>query len=148
MVVPANYNALGQTVIAGHTLAVKAALSAATNAKIARIIPVSVPCHCSLLEGAALEFREVLEDVSFNTPTTKVINNVDVKIYNSDITYTKDSLYRQLFKPVRWVEILLYCAENNISQLLECGPGKVLSGLVRRTTKDIKAISLNKILED
>lgn len=140
---PANYNSVGQTVIAGHTPAIERALVVAKEkgAKMAVIIPVSVPCHCDLVRPAAEKLAAVLNDMPFKTPIIPVLNNVDVKYYQqaADI---RDGLTRQLYSPVRWVETIQTFQQKQIQQITECGPGKVLSGLNKRIDKSLQLQSL------
>ncbi len=107
MVTPANYNAIGQVVVAGHTPAVEMLIQLALNAdaRLAKTIPVCVPCHCPLLIHAAEQFAENLAQTPFNKPSVKVISNVDLSIYQSpeDI---RAKLKQQLYSPVRWVETI------------------------------------------
>ncbi len=143
-VTPANYNAIGQVVIAGHTSAVKAAMQAADamGARLACEIPVSVPCHCSLLSEAAVKFEEVLHNTPIKTPNRAVISNVDLSIHNNPETMRK-VLSKQLYSPVRWVETIQAMQQSGITHIIECGPGSVLSGLVKRIDKNISAVSIN-----
>lgn len=139
----ANYNAPGQVVIAGDTAAVDRALEEARSrgAKRALKLPVSVPSHCRLMEPAAEALRPALEDVSFGKPGIPVIHNVDVAGHE-DAEGIREVLLRQLFSPVRWTETVRVLAGQGIGNTVECGPGKVLSGLVRRTQRDIAVYSL------
>lgn len=143
---PANYNAVGQVVIAGHTESVVNAvkLAEAAGARLAKIIPVSVPCHCPLLKDAALAFEEHLAAANFKIPSTAVISNVDLSIYKSP-EQIRALLKEQLFLPVRWVETIQLMKKNDIDYVVECGPGKVLSGLIKRIERDLKATSVNDI---
>ena len=143
-VTPANYNAIGQVVIAGHTQAVQRAVEQAPDAgaRMALIIPVSVPCHCPLLRDAAASFADVLEATSFQVPFLPVISNVDLSVYAS-IDQIRSLLKAQLYSPVRWVETIQYMGAQGVTQIIECGPGKVLSGLVKRIEKSIPALSVN-----
>jgi [acyl-carrier-protein] S-malonyltransferase len=143
-VTPANYNAIGQVVIAGHTSAVEKALALAEEegARMALPIPVSVPCHCPLLVEAADRFAENLHQTPFQVPSVSVISNVDLSIYHT-VAHIRSLLKEQLFKPVRWVETIQLIKLNNIDNIIECGPGKVLSGLVKRIDKTMNAISIN-----
>ncbi|KTC66164.1 malonyl CoA-ACP transacylase (plasmid) [Legionella adelaidensis] len=139
---PANYNAIGQVVIAGHADSIQKAieLAQAQGAKLAKLIPVSVPCHCRLLEKAADLFGEVLEQVAFKVPTVPVISNVDLSIYQSP-EQIRTLLREQLYSPVRWVETIQLMKEKGIDKVIECGPGKVLSGLIKRIDRTIEASS-------
>lgn len=145
-VTPANYNAIGQVVIAGHTAAVENAvqLANAAGARLAKLIPVSVPCHCPLLKEAASAFEEYLALANFKTPSTAVISNVDLSIYKSP-TQIRMLLKEQLFLPVRWVETIQLMKKNGIDYVIECGPGKILSGLIKRIERELTAISVNDI---
>lgn len=143
-VVPANYNAIGQIVIAGHTAAVNSALDLANEmgARMAVNIPVSVPCHCLLLTDAADAFADSLHSAPFVIPQLPVISNVDLSIYQS-VEQLRLLLKEQLYRPVRWVETIQMMKEQGVELLIECGPGKVLSGLTKRIDKSIRAMSVN-----
>ncbi|MBA3535323.1 MAG: ACP S-malonyltransferase [Tatlockia sp.] len=145
-VTPANYNAIGQVVIAGHTAAVENAVQLAGNsdARLAKLIPVSVPCHCPLLKEAALAFEEHLAQANFKIPSTAVISNVDLSIYKS-AAQIRMLLKEQLFLPVRWVETIQLMKKKGIDYVVECGPGKILSGLIKRIERELTAISVNDI---
>jgi len=144
LVSPANYNAIGQVVIAGHTDAVKRAMvfADAQGAKLAKQIPVSVPCHCALLHDAAIKFQNVLEATPFMTPKRAVISNVDLNIHTTPENIRR-LLAEQLYKPVRWVETIQVMKQKNVTQIVECGPGGVLAGLTKRIDRSISAISVN-----
>lgn len=143
LVTAANFNAIGQVVIAGHTAAVKKAVSLAEErgARLAIIIPVSVPCHCPLLMDAATAFADDLESSNFKTPETAVISNVDLSVYKTP-QQIRALLKEQLFKPVRWVETVQLMRAKGVDFIIECGPGKVLSGLVKRIDKSISTMSV------
>lgn len=143
IVSPANYNAIGQVVVAGHTAAVTRVLALAeeAGARLAKTIPVSVPCHCSLLAEAAEQYAEYLSQVNFKKPNIDVISNVDLSIYQSG-QHIKEQLKQQLYSPVRWVETIQLFKNNGVELILECGPGKVLSGLVKRIDRSLNAISI------
>ncbi|MCH9716387.1 MAG: ACP S-malonyltransferase [Gammaproteobacteria bacterium] len=143
-VTPANYNAIGQVVIAGHTPAVKAAMAVADKmgARLTLEIPISVPCHCSLLSDAALKFQEVLNNTPIKTPKRAVISNVDLSIHdNPDVM--RPLLAKQLYSPVRWVETIQAMQQSGITQIIECGPGAVLTGLIKRIDRSISTLSVN-----
>lgn len=133
VVEPVNFNAPAQVVIAGHTAAVERAceLAKAKGAKRAMKLPVSAPFHSSLLKPASDRLRDYMADLPFNTPQIALINNVDVAIVN-DVAGIKDALVRQAASPVRWVETMQKVAADGITQVIECGPGKVLMGLAKR----------------
>jgi [acyl-carrier-protein] S-malonyltransferase len=143
VVTPANYNAIGQVVVAGHTKAVEAVVELASQkgALLAKLIPVSVPCHCPLLTDMAAAFTNTLEAVTFKTPEVPVISNVDVSTY-ADAAQIRAKLSRQLYSPVRWVETIQSFKKQDITRIIECGPGKVLSGLVKRIDRDLTAVSI------
>lgn len=154
VVEPVNFNAPEQVVIAGHKAAVERACEAAKarGAKRALVLPVSAPFHSSLLKPASDRLREYLAQVSFSAPQIPLINNVDVAIVN-DVDAIKDALVRQAANPVRWVEVIQKMAKQEVTHVVECGPGKVLTGLVKRINPEVvgEAIfddaSLNKVLE-
>nr|HAT8713983.1 ACP S-malonyltransferase [Legionella jordanis] len=145
-VMPANYNAIGQVVIAGHTVAVEEAIKLAEDmgARLAKIIPVSVPCHCPLLEKAAAAFEEDLAKANFQKPEFDVISNVNLSVYQSP-QEIRALLKEQLYRPVRWVETIQLMKQKGIDHVIECGPGKVLSGLVKRIDKNLSAMSVNDV---
>lgn len=149
-----NFNAPAQVVIAGHKAAVdRACLAAkARGAKRALLLPVSAPFHSSLLKPASDRLRDYIAGINFNVPQIALINNVDVAIA-ADVMAIKDALVRQAASPVRWVETVQKIASEGITHVVECGPGKVLSGLVKRIDGGLvgEAIvdqaSLDKVLE-
>jgi [acyl-carrier-protein] S-malonyltransferase len=138
-----NFNAPGQVVIAGHKDAVARAIDAckARGAKRAMKLPVSAPFHSSLMQPAAERLREELARVPLVAPRIDVINNVDVAIAESPDAI-RDALVRQAASPVRWVEIVQAMAVRGVTHVVECGPGKVLAGLVRRIAPGVEGISL------
>lgn len=142
-VTPANYNAIGQVVVAGHKEAVEALIKLAdeAGARLAMMIPVSVPCHCPLLKEAAEEFGRDLAAVDFKVPTVEVISNVDLSSYHS-AQHIRDKLKEQLYSPVRWVETVQLFPKKSIELVIECGPGKVLNGLIKRIDRNIATISV------
>lgn len=133
-----NFNAPAQVVIAGSKAAVERAceLAKAKGAKRALPLPVSAPFHSSLLKPASDQLRGYLANVSFSAPAIALINNVDVAIV-TDPALIKDALVRQAASPVRWVETVNAIAASGITQLIECGPGKVLAGLTKRINGDL-----------
>jgi [acyl-carrier-protein] S-malonyltransferase len=128
-----NLNAPEQTVIAGHATAVQRAADAckAKGAKRAVMLPVSAPFHCALMRPAAEKLKQRLTEVTVQAPKIPLINNVDVAMV-SDPEQIKDALVRQAAAPVRWVETMQAMAAQGVTQVYECGPGKVLAGLVKR----------------
>lgn len=133
-----NFNAPAQVVIAGAKAAVEKAceIAKAKGAKRALPLPVSAPFHSSLLKPASDRLREYLASVTVKAPVIPVINNVDVAVLN-DPAAIKDALVRQAASPVRWVETVQKMKADGISRVVECGPGKVLAGLVKRIDGEI-----------
>ncbi|MGD8785059.1 MAG: ACP S-malonyltransferase [Thioalkalispiraceae bacterium] len=138
-----NFNSPGQVVIAGHANAVEKAaeLAKENGAKRAVILPVSVPSHCQLMKPAADKLAVDLEVLDLAEPVIPVINNVDVTSETS-AQAIKDALIRQLYQPVRWVEIIQTMAEKGVDRIIECGPGKVLMGLNKRIDKSLTHAAL------
>lgn len=133
-----NFNSPGQVVIAGHRAAVERAVALASEAgaRRAMMLSVSVPSHCALMHPAAEKMAAILSEVPFATPSVPVVNNVDVKAYGNPASIC-DGLTRQLYSPVRWVETVRFFAANGVDTVIECGPGKVLAGLIKRIDKSI-----------
>ncbi|NNE63198.1 MAG: ACP S-malonyltransferase, partial [Gammaproteobacteria bacterium] len=125
-----NFNAPGQVVIAGNKAAVEQAMenAKAAGAKRALPLPVSVPSHCSLMKEAAEKLAEELDQVDINMPQIPVIHNQNANI-SSNENDIRDLLKKQLYQPVRWVASVQFMNQSGVSTLIECGPGKVLSGL-------------------
>ena len=148
-----NFNAPGQVVIAGASDAVTKAceLLKTAGAKRALPLPVSAPFHSSLLQPASEKLKGYLAEIEFKVPTISVINNVDVQILN-DPSAIKDALVRQAAKPVRWQETIQAMAAQGVTQVVECGPGKVLAGLTKRINDQVTGMpvfdeaSLNEVL--
>ncbi len=142
-----NFNSPGQVVIAGHANAVERAASLCQTAGAKRVIPlpVSVPSHCALMKPAAERLKRALEDIDIRTPKLPVIRNVDATLYASpgDI---RDGLYRQLFSAVRWTQTLQFVVESGVEAAYECGPGKVLCGLMKRVARRLPTIDLESEL--
>ena len=136
-----NFNDPAQTVIAGSKAAVEKACEVlkAMGAKRALNLPVSAPFHSSLMRPAAEKLKEKLAATPFAAPQIKVVNNIDVAI-ETDADLIRDALYRQAFGPVRWVECVQAIKAQGISMVLECGPGKVLSGMVKRIDADMTGL--------
>jgi len=138
-----NYNAPAQVVIAGHAGAIERACerARAAGAKRALPLPVSAPFHSSLLEPAAAVLREALAAIEVRSPAIPLINNVDVAV-PSDPEAIRDALVRQAWHPVRWVETIQAMAAAGVTHVVECGPGKVLSGLVKRIDRNLQAFNI------
>ncbi len=133
-----NFNDPSQTVIAGSKAAVEKACEVvkANGAKRALPLPVSAPFHSSLMQPAADKLRQRLEATEFAAPQIALINNIDVAL-ETDADKIRDALYRQAFGPVRWVECIQAIKARGINTVVECGPGKVLAGLVKRIDADM-----------
>ena len=138
-----NFNSPGQVVIAGNVLAVERAIEIAKSngAKRAILLPVSVPSHCSLMQKASEELRAYLDTIPIYKPSINVIHNVDVMTHD-DANSIKDALSKQLCHPVRWVETIQKIASHQISDIAECGPSKVLTGLAKRISAELKGAAL------
>ncbi len=128
-----NFNDPKQTVIAGSKdgVAKGCEVLKALGAKRALPLPVSAPFHSSLMKPAAERLKERLASVAIATPQIPVVNNIDVAVVN-DAAAIRDALYRQAFGPVRWVEVVQALRARGLTHVLECGPGKVLAGMVKR----------------
>lgn len=144
VVSPVNFNSPGQVVIAGNKEAVERAGAAciAAGAKRALPLPVSVPSHCALMKPAADKLAIALQDITFNAPSVPLINNVDVKT-ESNADAIRHALVRQLYSPVRWTESVEAMASQGVTQLMEMGPGKVLTGLTKRIVDSLTAAAVN-----
>jgi [acyl-carrier-protein] S-malonyltransferase len=138
-----NFNAPDQTVIAGHAQAVEraCALVKERGAKRALPLPVSAPFHSSLLAPAAEALRDYLSAVAIQAPQISVVNNVDVAV-ESDPDRIRDALARQAMRPVRWVELVQKLQAEGVTTIVECGPGKVLTGLVKRIAPDMQLFNI------
>jgi [acyl-carrier-protein] S-malonyltransferase len=137
-----NFNAPGQVVIAGHKAAVARAIEAckARGAKRAMPLPVSAPFHSSLMQPAADKLKAYLEKVALSAPAIPVVNNVDVKV-EEDPARIRDALVRQAASPVRWAETIRAMAAQGVTHVVECGPGKVLAGMVKRIDSNLQGIA-------
>ncbi len=144
VVSPVNFNSPGQVVIAGNKEAVERAGAAckAAGAKRALPLPVSVPSHCALMKPAADKLAVALEAITFSAPSVPVVNNVDVKC-ETEGAAIRSALVRQLYSPVRWTESVEFIAAQGVEQLLEVGPGKVLTGLTKRIVDSLSAAAVN-----
>ena len=137
------FNDPGQTVIAGSKAAVDAAGAAmkTAGAKRALPLPVSAPFHSSLMQPAAEQLKAALAGITFAAPQIDVINNIDVAVVHEGAAIA-DALYRQAFGPVRWVESVQALKARGITHVVECGPGKVLAGMVKRIDADLIGAAL------
>ncbi|MFV9473001.1 ACP S-malonyltransferase [Advenella sp. RU8] len=138
-----NFNAPAQVVIAGHKAAVERAcdLAKQAGAKRALPLPVSAPFHSSLLKPAADVLEKALSAITIAMPSVDVINNVDVAVATTPEAI-RDALVRQAWHPVRWVETIRAMKQQGVTHVVECGPGKVLSGLVKRIEPEMTGISI------
>ena len=139
-----NFNAPGQVVIAGGAAAVERAIEAckARGAKRALPLPVSVPSHCALMRPAAERFAEAVSIIDWQAPQIALVQNVSAAAV-TDLEGLKRDLLAQLYSPVRWVETIVFLSAQGVTDLVECGPGKVLSGLNKRCVKGINTHNLD-----
>lgn len=139
-----NFNSPGQVVIAGSKAAIDRAIEncKAAGAKKAMALAVSVPSHCALMAPAAKKLQNDLESLIFKAPNVLVVNNVDVACV-SDPQQIKQALIAQLTQAVRWVESIQFIAAHDVDNFVECGPGKVLTGLGRRIDKSLQFSAIN-----
>ena len=138
-----NFNDPKQTVIAGSKAGVEKACEVlkAAGAKRALSLPVSAPFHSSLMKPAAERLREKLAATAFAAPQIAVVNNIDVAVV-TDVDAIRDALYRQAFGPVRWVETIQALKARGLTHVIECGPGKVLSGMVKRIDPELTSATV------
>jgi [acyl-carrier-protein] S-malonyltransferase len=139
VVAPANFNSPGQIVIAGHATAVHRAIEIAKGKgyRKAMLLPVSAPFHCSLMQPAADRLKAVLTGLSYQKMLLPVVTNVEA-IANNDCCRVQDLLVSQVCAPVLWEQSVTAMIQNGVQRFIEIGPGKVLSGLVKRTSKDVQ----------
>ena len=139
-----NFNAPGQVVIAGSAAAVERAIAAckAHGAKRAMPLPVSVPSHCALMRPAAERFAQSIAEISWQAPQIPLVQNVSAAVV-ADLDTLKRDLLAQLYNPVRWVESIQCLAAQGVTDLIECGPGKVLGGLNKRCVKELNNHNLD-----
>jgi [acyl-carrier-protein] S-malonyltransferase len=138
-----NFNDPAQTVIAGSKAAVEKACEVLTanGAKRTLPLPVSAPFHSRLMQPAAEKLKERLLSIEFAAPQIALVNNIDVAV-ETDISRIRDALYRQAFGPVRWVECVQAIKARGLTVLVECGPGKVLAGMVKRIDPEMSGLAL------
>jgi [acyl-carrier-protein] S-malonyltransferase len=143
IVAPANYNSPGQIVIAGDKKAVEKAMELARSAGAKKVIPlsVSVPSHCIMMKQAGERLAQELDKVTISDLNHPIVNNADAKFIRTaeDI---RTSLIKQISSPLFWEDSILNMADNGYDTFIEIGPGKVLSGLVKRITKDAKVLNV------
>jgi len=140
---PANYNSPEQTVIAGHAPAVERATPKLKEAGAKRVLPlpVSAPFHCALMAPVKPRLAEVLGRISFSAPKAPVVTNVEAKP-NADAARIPELLLEQVTAPVRWIECVQALEQAGVTHVVELGPGKVLSGLVKRIARSIEAVNV------
>jgi len=138
-----NFNSPGQVVIAGNKAAVERGMLLAKEkgAKRVLLLPVSVPAHCALMKPAAEKLRVALAVIEVRVPSVPVLHNADVAAH-ATADAIRDALARQLFSPVRWVETLFALRDEGIQLIAECGPGKVLAGLNKRTLESVPTLAI------
>ncbi len=138
VVAPANYNAPGQLVIAGNTEAVDRALARLAELGVRKAVKltVSVPSHCALMRQAADQLAQQFETISWLAPNIPIIQNAEAKSY-ADVEEIRAALARQLYRPVRWTESVHALAARGATRVAECGPGKVLTGLLKRIERTL-----------
>ena len=143
VVVPANFNSPGQTVIGGDAGAVDRAIALLTERGVRKVVKlaVSVPSHTPLMREAAQRLGEAMASVAWTMPTLPVVQNVDAMV-QEDLDSIRSGLVRQLYLPVRWTQCVQALASRGVVRVAECGPGRVLSGLVKRIDKTLDARSL------
>ena len=148
VVEPANFNSPVQVVIAGEAVGVHRAieLAKARGAKRAVLLPMSAPSHCSLMRPAAERLQPRLAQVMLRKPTLRVINNVDAAI-EQDPERIRSALLRQLYNPVRWVESVTMLARAGVEQVVECGPGGVLTALIKRIAPELRVVAARDAAE-
>jgi [acyl-carrier-protein] S-malonyltransferase len=136
-------NAPGQIVVSGHTAAVLEVIATAGSREGIRavLLPISVPCHCRLLQGAAGRFADALRDVEFRDCDVPVIPNCDPSLLHSR-ERTKDLLIQQIISPVRWRETIEKMVEMGVDTIVEIGPKRILSGLIRRIDRRIRLLNV------
>lgn len=144
VVAPANFNSPGQLVIAGHAEAVDRALArlAELGVKKAIRLAVSVPSHCALMRGAADQLGERMTSIHWQLPAIPVVQNAEARSYGT-LDEIRSALQRQLYLPVRWTGCVQTLAAGGAARIAECGPGKVLAGLIKRIDKTIEARAIS-----
>ena len=140
---PANYNSPGQIVIAGEKEAVEEAMKLAKEKGAKRVVPlsVSVPSHCSLMADASQKLAELLDRIEFKSPQISFVNNADAMFLN-DRGSIKNSLIRQLNNPLLWEDSIRAISDSGVDTFIEVGPGKVLTGLIKRIEPSAKAFNV------
>ncbi len=145
-VAPANYNCPGQIVISGEREAVMEAIETSKAAGAKRAVPltVSVPSHCRLMDGASQKLADLLDGITFSDPSIPVVGNADARFLN-DRMGIRDSLVRQLSNPLLWEDSIRTIIDSGIALFLELGPGKVLSGLIKRIDASVTVLHIEDL---
>lgn len=140
----ANFNSPGQVVIAGSNVALEKAieLAKAAGAKRAAMLPVSVPCHCALLEPAGKELAEAIGRIQMSEPSVPIVQNFTATVPDS-LDVLKENLLQHLHQPVRWADSVRYLVGRGADQFVECGPGKVLAGLNKRIDRSVTSFAMS-----
>jgi len=140
----ANYNSPGQVVIAGANDALEKAIELAkeAGARRAALLPVSVPCHCSLLEPAGKQLAEAIQAIDFAEPKVPIVQNYTAQVPET-LESLKSNLLQHLHQPVRWADSIRYLASKGADTFVECGPGKVLSGLNKRIDRSVRSTAIS-----
>ena len=143
VVVPANYNSPGQIVIGGDAAAVDRAIALLTERGVRKVVKlaVSVPSHTPLMREAANRLAEAMRNLAWHVPALPVVQNVDAQAHEG-VDAIREALVRQLYLPVRWTDCTQALVAKGATRIAECGPGKVLTGLVKRIDKSVEARSL------
>ncbi|MCD9008204.1 ACP S-malonyltransferase [Luteimonas sp. XNQY3] len=143
VVVPANFNSPGQVVIGGHAAAVDRAIALLGERGVRKVVKlvVSVPSHTPLMRDAADRLGEAMSTIAWNAPSLPVVQNVDATVHES-VDAIRDALVRQLYLPVQWTRCVEALSARGVTRIAECGPGKVLAGLVKRIDKSIETRAL------
>ena len=143
---PANYNCPGQIVIAGEKTAVEEAINLCkeAGAKRAVALSISVPSHCKLMDSASRRLSELLDKLEFKNPVIPIVNNADAKFLDN-VESIKTSLVRQISSPLLWEDSIIAIADSGIDTFVEVGPGKVLSGLIKRIVPEIRVLNVEDV---
>lgn len=143
---PANLNATGQVVISGGAAAVDRAISLAVSqgAQMAVLLPMSVPAHSSMMQPAADGLKQELAEVAIANPSVPIIHNVDVQEHN-EVEQIRQAMVQQVASPVRWVETIQQIINRGVDKIIECGPGNVLTGLIKRTDPSIDVVPIGSL---
>ena len=138
-----NFNAPGQVVIAGHTAAVERALAAAqeAGARKVMVLPVSVPVHCQLMEAPGKELEAHIDALTLSAPSVPIVHNVDVRSH-ATVDQIRAVLRPHIYSPVPWTRTIEQMRGEGVDTIIECGPGKILAGLIKRIDRKISALPI------